>query len=109
DLHDSTQQRLVALRIHLALAGEQLAPSPERAMLDHLGVEVEAAIDELREVSRGVYPQALARGGLGAALSAAALRSAIPVRVVADGLGRHSEALETTVYFCCLECLQNAA
>jgi signal transduction histidine kinase len=109
DLHDSAQQRLTALRIHLTLAGERLGRSPERAMLERLGLEVDQAIDELRDVARGVYPQVLAQSGLGSALRAVAARSAMPVRIRDDGLSRHSEALETTIYFCCLECIQNAA
>jgi signal transduction histidine kinase len=109
DLHDSAQQRLVALRIHLTLAGERLDRSDERAMLERLGAEVDDAIDELRTVARGIYPQALADHGVGAALAAVARRSAMPVGVRDAWLGRHSEAVETTVYFCCLECLQNAA
>ena len=47
--------------------------------------------------------------GVAIALAAVARRSAIPVRVIEGGLGRHPEELETTVYFCCVECLQNAA
>jgi ATP/maltotriose-dependent transcriptional regulator MalT len=109
DLHDSAQQRLVALRIHLALVGEQLDQPRDREMLERLGAEIERAIDELREVARGVYPQLLAQAGPGAALQAVASRSAIPVEIHDDGLGRHSEALEATLYFCCLECLQNAS
>jgi signal transduction histidine kinase len=109
DLHDSAQQRLVALRIHLALTGEQLDRSEERAMLERLGAEVDLAIDELRAVARGVYPQVLAHGGVGPALAAVARDSAIPVSIRDAGVGRHSEGIEMTVYFCCLECLQNAA
>jgi signal transduction histidine kinase len=108
DLHDSAQQRLIALRIHLTLVGEQLDRSQERAMLEGLDVEVEQAIDELRDVAHGVYPQLLAEAGLVAALNGVALRAATPVYVVARGVARHSDDLETTVYFCCVECLQNA-
>jgi signal transduction histidine kinase len=109
DLHDSAQQRLVALRIQLALASEQLDRAQERAMLERLGSEVEQAIDELRDLARGVYPQLLGELGIGRALEAVARHSAMPVTITDDGLARHSQALETTVYFCCLECLQNAA
>jgi signal transduction histidine kinase len=109
DLHDSAQQRLVALRIHLALTGEQLDGSEERAMLDRLGVEVDETIDELRNVAHGLYPQILTQHGVGAALDAVAERSAMPIRIVDRGLGRHTEALELTAYFCCLECVQNAS
>jgi signal transduction histidine kinase len=109
DLHDSAQQRLVALRIHLALTGEQLDRSEERGMLERLGAEVDQAIDELRAVAQGVYPQILAQGGVGPALASVARGSAIPVSIRDAGVGRHSEGIEMTVYFCCLECLQNAA
>ena len=109
DLHDSAQQRLVALRIHLALVGEKLEAEEERQMLDGLGVEVDQAIEELRDVARGLYPQLVGQLGLAAALAAVARRAAIPVRIIEGGLGRHGEEIETTIYFCCLECLQNAA
>jgi signal transduction histidine kinase len=109
DLHDSAQQRLVALRIRLSLAGERLDRSDERATFEHLGAEVDDAIDELRTVAHGIYPQVLAERGVGAALAGVAGRAAIPVRVHDDWRGRQSEAVETTVYFCCQECLQNVA
>jgi signal transduction histidine kinase len=109
DLHDSAQQRLVALRIHLTLAGEQLDRERERQMLENLGLEVDQTIEELRDVAHGLYPQLLVDRGLRPALDAVARRSALPVRVVDGGLPRFSEALETTIYFCCLEALQNAS
>lgn len=108
DIHDSAQQRLVALRVHLSLAGERLEGSVEREMLAGLGDEVDETIDELRAVARGIYPQMLEQG-LRAALEEAARRSATPVSVRGEWRGRHSEAVDTTVYFCCVECLQNAA
>jgi signal transduction histidine kinase len=108
DLHDSAQQRLVALRIHLELAGDRFDREEHRQVLDGLGREVDEAIDELREVAHGLYPQVLAQGGVGPALKAVAARSAGPV-TVHDALPRQSEAVETAVYFCCLECLQNAS
>jgi signal transduction histidine kinase len=109
DLHDSAQQRLVALRVRLALVSERLDATEERETIERLGGEVERAIDELRDVARGLYPQLLSQLGPGAALEALARRSPIPVHVSDDQLRRHSEAVETTVYFCCVECLQNAA
>jgi signal transduction histidine kinase len=109
DLHDSAQQRLVALRVHLALAGEQLDSAESRAVLERLAVEVDETIEELRTVAHGVYPQVLDQAGVGAALAALARRSAMPIRIRDAGLGRHSSAVETTVYFCCLEAIQNAA
>jgi signal transduction histidine kinase len=109
DLHDSAQQRLVALRIHLSLAGEGADQPDEREMLERFGAEVEEAIDELRTVAHGIYPPVLADGGVGPALVAVARRSPMPVSVRGSWRSRHSQAIETTVYFCCLECLQNAA
>ena len=108
DLHDSAQQRLVALRIHLELAGDRFERAEHRQVLHGLGLEVDEAIDELREVAHGLYPPALAQAGVGPGLKAVAARSATHVRII-DGLPRQSEAVETAVYFCCLECIQNAA
>jgi hypothetical protein len=96
DLHDRAQQRLVALRIHLSLAGERLDRSEERAMLERLGDEVDDAIDELRTVAHGIYPQILAQYGVGAALAAVARRSAMPTGIQDAGRGRHSQAVETS-------------
>jgi signal transduction histidine kinase len=109
DLHDSTQQRLVSIRIDLRIAGEQFDSSEEQAMLERLGGQVDEAIEELRGVAHGIYPAVLADRGVGMALKAAARSSAMPVRVGDGWRGRHPEEIETTVYFCCLECLQNAA
>jgi signal transduction histidine kinase len=77
-------------------------------VLDRLGLEVEEALDELREVAHGLYPQILAQAGVGPALKRVATRSPVSVTVT-DQLPRQSEAVETAIYFCCLECLQNAA
>jgi signal transduction histidine kinase len=109
DLHDGAQQRLVALRMHLALVGERLGRPHEQELLDGLGVEVERAIDELRDLARGVYPQLLDQAGVGTALMAVGRRSGMPVRVYEHRLSRYAGPVETTVYFCCVECLQNAA
>jgi signal transduction histidine kinase len=109
NLHDSTQQRLVSLRIHLTLAGEQLNGPEEREMLERLGADVDVAIEELRAVAQGIYPPVLGDRGVGAAIRAVARTSAMPVRIADEWRTRRSEAVETTVYFCCLECLQNAA
>jgi signal transduction histidine kinase len=106
DLHDGAQQRLVALRMHLSLVGEQIGGSRE---LESLGIEVDQAIHELRDLAHGVYPQLLAQAGVGTALMAVARRSGMPVHVYEHGLSRHAEPVEITVYFCCVECLQNAA
>jgi signal transduction histidine kinase len=109
DLHDSAQQRLVALRIQLTLAGEQLTEAQDRERLERLDSDVERAIEDVRNVVHGATPEVLGREGLARALEAAIAHSVIPVRIQAAGVGRHPEVIETAVYFCCLECLQNAA
>ena len=109
ELHDSAQQRLLALRIHLTLAGEKLEHREDRAVLQRLDDEVELAIQELRGVAHGSVPPILRAQGLGPALQEVAQRSPMPVRVETDGVGRQPEALESAVYFCCLEGLQNVA
>jgi signal transduction histidine kinase len=109
DLHDSAQQRLVALRIRLALLGERLGHDGERAAVERLGDEVDATIAELRDVAQGLTPPLLADLGVGPALRALAHRSPVHVTVYDSGIGRQPEAVETAIYFCCLESLQNAA
>jgi signal transduction histidine kinase len=110
DLHDGAQQRLVALRVHLALAAAQLEDEDsERAeMIRALGDAIDAAIDEVRSFARGVYPSLLAQTGLGEALRTVGRAAALPTIVHADGLSRYPPELETTVYFSCSEALQNA-
>ena len=110
DLHDGAQQSLVALRIRLELAGELLRESPASAeqLLEKLGVEVDDALEQVRSLARGVYPSLLSDRGLGEALRSAALRSPVRITVDADGIGRHGPMVETAVYFCCLEAIQNA-
>ena len=110
DLHDGAQQRLVALRIKLGVAAEQLEDDdPARAeVIRALGDEVDATIDEVRSFARGVYPSLLAQTGLGEALRSASRGSALPTTVDSDGLGRYPAQVETTAYFFCSEALQNA-
>jgi signal transduction histidine kinase len=109
DIHDSAQQRLVALRIHLELAGASMEEREQRAMVERLGHEVDEAIDDLRTVASGVYPAVLTDGGVVPALSSMARHAALPVAVLDRGIGRHAPHVESTVYFCCLEAVQNAA
>jgi signal transduction histidine kinase len=110
DLHDGAQQRLVALRAHLALESDRLPAESARtaSVLERLGDDVEDAIDELRSVARGIYPSLLADRGLTEALRAAALTAPLAAAVDGDGVGRYDPEVETTVYFACLEALQNA-
>jgi len=111
DLHDGAQQRLVALRAHLGLESERLrAGAPHSAdALEGLALIVDETIDEVRSIARGIYPSLLADRGLVEALRAAALGTPLPARVDADGVGRYDPEVETTVYYACIEALQNAA
>jgi signal transduction histidine kinase len=108
DLHDGAQQHLIALRIKLGLMSE-LNGGETAQMIAELGDDVDATLDELRRLAQGVYPPLLRAHGLGSALNAVARRAAIPVSVSAAGVGRYSHEIESAVYFCCLEALQNAA
>jgi signal transduction histidine kinase len=111
DLHDGAQQRLVALRVRVQLVDELIREDPGRraTLLRELGSEVEDAVDEVRTLARGVYPPLLVDQGLVRALRAVGRRHPVQTTVEADGLGRYPPELETAVYFCCLEALQNAA
>ena len=106
DLHDSAQQQLVALRIHLDRASERLGRDEE---LEQVGVGLEQALHEIRAIAHGAYPAVLRDFGLGAALTEAA-RSDGRVRVKVGPLGRYGEEVEAAVYFSALEappeCLQ---
>ncbi len=111
DLHDGAQQRLVALGIQIELAEGLLETDPAagREKLHALHDEVDATVDEIRSLARGVYPALLARSGLVEAVRAAALRMPAPTTVSPDGVNRYPQDVETAVYFCCLEAMQNAS
>jgi signal transduction histidine kinase len=111
NLHDGAQQQLVALAVRLRLARTTASKDLAEAdrMLEQLEGDVTDALENLRELARGVYPPLLADKGLAAAIEAQARRSPVPVRVDVDGIGRYPQELETAVYFCTLEALQNAA
>ena len=78
-------------------------------MLGELQTEATEALQNLRDLARGIYPPLLADLGLAAALRAQAAKSPVPVTVEADGIGRFPQDTEAAVYFCCLEALQNIA
>jgi signal transduction histidine kinase len=110
NIHDGAQQDLVALSIKLRLAGmtvENLAQAKQA--FGELQTEAGEALQNLRDLAHGIYPPVLADLGLAAALNAQAARSAVPVTVEADGIGRFPPQAEAAVYFCCLEALQNIA
>jgi signal transduction histidine kinase len=84
-------------------------PAKARELLTRLQGDTQTAINDLRDLARGIYPPLLADQGLGAALEAQARKSPVPVDVVVDGVGRLSQDVEAAVYFSCLEALQNVA
>jgi signal transduction histidine kinase len=111
NLHDGAQQQLVALavRVRLArtLAQRDVAQADE--MLGQLESEVADALENLRDLARGIYPPLLADKGLASAVKAQSRKAAMPVTVETDGIGRYSQEFEAAVYFCVLEALQNAS
>ncbi len=110
DIHDGAQQHLVALAVKLRLGRTLIAREPERAG-EHVAELEEVtgeAIDNLRDLTRGIYPPVLADNGIADALRSRAERSPIPVVVDAPGLRRYPIAVEVAVYFACLEAVQNA-
>jgi signal transduction histidine kinase len=111
DLHDGAQQRLIAVRVKLELAAEELEERyPAGAeKVRALGSDIDATIDEVRSFARGIYPSLLVEAGLGGALRSAGRSAALPTTVRADRLDRYPPEVETTVYFSCSEALQNAA
>ncbi|MDA5285893.1 sensor histidine kinase [Streptomyces sp. Isolate_45] len=111
DLHDGAQARLVALAMDLGLAKEKLAEDPRAAarMVDEAHGEVKVALQELRDLARGIHPAVLTDRGLDAALSSVASRCAVPVRVAVDLPARPAAAIEGIAYFTVSELLQNVS
>ncbi len=110
DLHDGAQQHLVALKIKVGLAESIAEPeSKTRPILAQLKRDADEAIDNLRELARGIYPPLLASDGLSAALQAPARRFAVPVELDVREVARQPREVEGAFYFCCLEALQNVA
>ncbi|MFC9232665.1 sensor histidine kinase [Streptomyces decoyicus] len=111
DLHDGAQARLVSLAMDLGLAREKLAEDPEAAakMVDEAHGEVKIALQELRDLARGIHPAILTDRGLGPALSALAARCTVPVTVAVDLDHRPAAAIEGTAYFTASELLHNVA
>jgi signal transduction histidine kinase len=111
DLHDGAQARLVALGMSIGLAEQRLADDPEgaRELLAEARVGAVAALQELRDLARGIHPPILADRGLGAALDALAAATPLTVTVDVDLAERPREPVETAAYFVAAEALANAA
>ena len=111
NLHDGAEQQLVALAVKLRLA-ESLAerdPSATKTILTDLRTETGEALESLRDLARGIYPPQLADKGLAAALESEARKGSVPTEVRSEGIGRYPPDVESAVYFCALEALNNVA
>ena len=111
NLHDGAQQQLVALSVKLRLAEGLVErdPAKTKTMLAELKEETTQAIEDLRDLARGIYPPLLADKGLVAALEAQARKAAVATEVRSEGIARYPQQVEAAVYFCALEALNNVA
>ena len=111
NIHDGAQQQLVALAVKARLARQLTEREPAKAaeILGQIEAETQTALEDLRDLARGIYPPLLADRGLVAALEAQSRKAPVPVSVQAESVGRYSADVEATVYFCTLEALQNVA
>jgi signal transduction histidine kinase len=108
DLHDSAQQRLVSVRIHMGLLAQSATDAEDRAAIEHLGRDLDEAIAEIRTVTRDGSPELLLRNGVVDCLRSVAAHSPRQVVVESRNFGRYSPVIERGIYFCCVEALQNA-
>jgi signal transduction histidine kinase len=112
NIHDGAQQQLVALAVKLRLAqtmAKQEAAERTEAMLGQAQSDTNDALENLRDLARGIYPPLLADKGLPEAIAAQARKAPFPVELVPDGAARYAQAVESAVYFSVLEALQNVA
>jgi signal transduction histidine kinase len=111
DLHDGTQQRLVSLALELRSAETRMPPEHQNVVqqLSRTADGLNDVIDELREMTRGLHPAVLERGGLGPALRALARRAAVPVQLDVGVSGRLPQRVEVAAYYVVSEAVANAA
>ena len=111
NLHDGAQQQIVALTVKLRLLGQLMDRDVDKAksMASDLQADATDALEQLRDLARGIYPPLLADQGLVAALEAQARKASVPTEVRSDGIGRYPQDIESAVYFCVLEALNNVA
>jgi signal transduction histidine kinase len=110
DLHDGAQARLVALGMSLGRAEQALEKDPEavRGLLAEARLGAGEALEELRDLARGIRPPILTDRGLEPAISALVARTPVPVSLSVDLPGRNEAAVETAAYFTVAEALANA-
>jgi len=109
NLHDGAQQSLVSVALLTRMAAARASDEHLRASLTEAAAQLQLAIEELRELARGIHPAILTERGLGPALTSLAERSAVPVEVQNDLSQRLPEAVERTLYFVVAEALTNVA
>jgi signal transduction histidine kinase len=109
DLHDGAQQQLLALALELRVLRASISDPEAGPLVDGLGVRLDAALSELRELARGIHPAILTRSGLDPAIAALAERSPVPVDVETAIDGRLAPAVEAAAYFVVAEALTNVA
>jgi signal transduction histidine kinase len=109
NLHDSVQQQLISIKLRLEIEAEEgdLSESNRERLLE-ITQSVEAALAEVREVAHGLHPPLLTESGLPTALRRFREHAASPPEVAAVGVGRYPPEIESAVYYCCLEAIQNA-
>jgi signal transduction histidine kinase len=110
NIHDGAQQQLVAIGVKAGLARTIVARDPDKAIaiLDQVCADADAALQALRDMTRGAYPPILADEGLAAALTAKARGAPASVSVQAEDLGLLPKPVEIAAYYCCSEAMQNA-
>jgi signal transduction histidine kinase len=111
DLHDGAQQRLVSLGLHLRTAEASLPPEWDalRDKISDVVTGLKGVSEDLQEISRGIHPAIISKGGLGPALKTLARRSAVPVVLRLDTDRRLPESAEVAAYYVVAEALTNAA
>ena len=111
NIHDGAQQQLVALAVKLGLAERMADRDAEKAreLLADAKRETQEALENLRDLARGIYPPLLADQGLAPALESQARKVPFPVEVEPNGISRYPQEIEAAIYFCVLEALQNTA
>ncbi len=111
NLHDGAQQRLVSLALNLRLAARACDPDDEtsRSAFERAGDELAQALEELRELARGIHPAVLSDRGLEPAIDALVARTPVPVRVAVELEEPLPEPVEAAAYYVVAEALTNAA
>jgi len=111
NIHDGSQQQLVALQVKQRLAEGMIERDPAKAreLMAQIQADTTEALDDLRDLARGIYPPLLADKGLPTALESQARKSPVPMTVESASVGRYSQEVEAAVYFCALEAMNNLA